>query len=96
MAAVSFSDTNVAVRRRSAARCVLTISGELFRLARKGFGLSALLIMVAVLAGCAGSIASPHVAQATDFGRLADGSCFLVLEYVAGRTLRATYGGDHG
>jgi serine/threonine-protein kinase len=37
----------------------------------------------------AGSIASPHVAQATDFGRLADGSCFLVLEYVGGRTLRS-------
>jgi serine/threonine-protein kinase len=40
----------------------------------------------------AGSIASPHVAQATDFGRLADGSCFLVLEYVGGRTLRAVLG----
>jgi serine/threonine protein kinase len=37
----------------------------------------------------AGSIADPHVAQATDFGRLADGSCFLVLEYVDGRTLRS-------
>jgi serine/threonine-protein kinase len=40
----------------------------------------------------AGSIASPHVAQATDFGRLADGSCFLVLEYVGGRTLRSVLG----
>jgi serine/threonine-protein kinase len=40
----------------------------------------------------AGSIASPHVAQATDFGQLADGSCFLVLEYVGGRTLRTILG----
>jgi serine/threonine protein kinase len=40
----------------------------------------------------AGSITSPHVAQATDFGRLADGSCFLVLEYVGGRTLRTDLG----
>jgi hypothetical protein len=39
-----------------------------------------------------GSIASPHVAQATDFGQLADGSCFLVLEYVGGRTLRTVLG----
>jgi serine/threonine protein kinase len=37
----------------------------------------------------AGNIADPHVAQATDFGRLADGACFLVLEYVNGRTLRS-------
>jgi hypothetical protein len=37
----------------------------------------------------AGRIANPHVAQATDFGRLADGGCFLVLEYVDGRTLRS-------
>jgi serine/threonine protein kinase len=37
----------------------------------------------------AGNIGDPHVAQATDFGRLADGSCFLVLEYVNGRTLRS-------
>jgi serine/threonine protein kinase len=37
----------------------------------------------------AGNITDPHVAQATDFGRLADGSCFLVLEYVNGRTLRS-------
>jgi serine/threonine protein kinase len=37
----------------------------------------------------AGKIAHPHIAQATDFGRLPDGSCFLVLEYVDGRTLRS-------
>jgi tRNA A-37 threonylcarbamoyl transferase component Bud32 len=36
----------------------------------------------------AGSIADPHVAHATDFGQLADGSSFLVLEYVEGTTLR--------
>ena len=29
----------------------------------------------------------PNVAAATDFGTLEDGSCFLVLEYVKGRTL---------
>ncbi|MFS8071226.1 MAG: serine/threonine-protein kinase, partial [Byssovorax sp.] len=29
----------------------------------------------------------PNVATATDFGTLEDGSCFLVLEYVKGRTL---------
>jgi serine/threonine protein kinase len=40
-------------------------------------------------ARAAASIATPHVAQATDFGLLADGSCFLVLEYVDGRTLRS-------
>jgi serine/threonine-protein kinase len=32
-------------------------------------------------------IVHPHVAAATDFGQLADGSYFLVLEYVAGETL---------
>jgi serine/threonine-protein kinase len=37
----------------------------------------------------AGNIQSPHVAAATDFGRLEDGSFFLVMEYVKGRTLRA-------
>jgi hypothetical protein len=37
----------------------------------------------------AGTVADPHVAQATDFGRLADGSCFLVLEYIDGQTLRS-------
>ncbi|MBL8742065.1 MAG: serine/threonine protein kinase, partial [Myxococcales bacterium] len=30
-----------------------------------------------------------HVAAATDFGELADGTRYLVLEYVRGRTLRA-------
>jgi serine/threonine-protein kinase len=35
-----------------------------------------------------GKIADPHVAHATDFGRLPNGACFLVLEYVEGRTLR--------
>jgi serine/threonine-protein kinase len=37
----------------------------------------------------AGNIQSPHVAAATDFGRLPNGSFFLVMEYVNGRTLRA-------
>ena len=37
----------------------------------------------------AGAIAHPNVAAATDFGRLGDGSFFLVLEYLEGRTLRA-------
>ncbi len=36
----------------------------------------------------AGSIDHPHVACATDSGKLPDGSFFLVLEYVAGDTLR--------
>src|SRR5258708_18104428 len=36
----------------------------------------------------AGRIRSPHVAAATDFGRLSDGAFFLVMEYVDGRTLR--------
>jgi serine/threonine-protein kinase len=36
----------------------------------------------------AGAIEHPNVAAATDFGRLADGSFFLVLEYVDGRSLR--------
>jgi len=36
----------------------------------------------------AGNIESPHVVAATDFGRLPDGSFFLVMEYVNGRTLR--------
>src|SRR5690242_17964715 len=34
----------------------------------------------------AGHITHPNVAQATDFGRLPNGSCFLVLDYVEGRT----------
>jgi eukaryotic-like serine/threonine-protein kinase len=37
----------------------------------------------------AGNIESPHVAAATDFGRLPGGSFFLVMEYVDGRTLRS-------
>jgi serine/threonine protein kinase len=37
----------------------------------------------------ASHIEHPNVASATDFGRLPDGSFFLVLEYVAGRTLRS-------
>lgn len=37
----------------------------------------------------AGNIQSPHVAAATDFGKLPDGSFFLVMEYVEGRTLRS-------
>jgi len=36
----------------------------------------------------ASHIEHPHVAAATDFGRLPDGSFFLVLELVTGRTLR--------
>jgi serine/threonine protein kinase len=37
----------------------------------------------------AGKIAHPNVAAATDFGRLDNGSFFLVLEYVAGHDLRS-------
>jgi serine/threonine-protein kinase len=37
----------------------------------------------------AGSIEHPNVVTATDFGRLPDGAFFLVMEYVAGRSLRA-------
>lgn len=37
----------------------------------------------------AGNIQSPHVAAATDFGRLPGGAFFLVMEFVNGRTLRA-------
>ncbi|MEO6574622.1 MAG: serine/threonine-protein kinase [Polyangiaceae bacterium] len=36
----------------------------------------------------AGRIAHPNVAAATDFGKLPEGSFFLVLEYVKGETLR--------
>ncbi len=36
----------------------------------------------------AANIDHPNVAAATDFGRLADGSIFLVLEYVQGQSLR--------
>lgn len=37
----------------------------------------------------AGNITHPNVAAATDFGQLSDGSFFLVLEYVDGKSLRA-------
>jgi tRNA A-37 threonylcarbamoyl transferase component Bud32 len=37
----------------------------------------------------AGNIAHPNVAAATDFGQLPDGSFFLVLEYVDGKSVRA-------
>jgi len=37
----------------------------------------------------AANIEHPNVATATDFGRLPDGSFFLVMEYVPGRSLRA-------
>jgi len=36
----------------------------------------------------AGNIEHPNVAAATDFGKLADGAVFLVLEFVSGRSLR--------
>src|SRR5690606_23569987 len=36
----------------------------------------------------AAHIDHPNVAAATDFGRLPDGSCYLVLELVRGRSLR--------
>jgi serine/threonine-protein kinase len=36
----------------------------------------------------AARITHPNVAAATDFGRLPDGSCYLVLEYVHGQSLR--------
>ena len=36
----------------------------------------------------AARITHPNVASATDFGRLADGACYLVLEYVQGKSLR--------
>ncbi|MEP7052831.1 MAG: serine/threonine-protein kinase [Pseudomonadota bacterium] len=36
----------------------------------------------------AGNIEHPNVAAATDFGKLPDGSVFLVLEFVSGRSLR--------
>jgi len=37
----------------------------------------------------AGRIDHPNIASATDFGRLPDGSFYLVLEFVGGQTLRA-------
>lgn len=36
----------------------------------------------------AGRVEHPHVATAQDFGQLPDGSFFLVLEYIRGRSLR--------
>jgi serine/threonine-protein kinase len=36
----------------------------------------------------AARITHPNVAAATDFGRLPDGACYLVLEYVQGKSLR--------
>ena len=42
----------------------------------------------------AGHIAHPNVAAATDFGRLDDGSFYLVLEYVEGRSLRVALAAD--
>jgi eukaryotic-like serine/threonine-protein kinase len=36
----------------------------------------------------AGNIEHPNVAGATDFGKLADGAVFLVLEFISGRSLR--------
>jgi hypothetical protein len=42
----------------------------------------------------AGKIDHRNVAAATNFGRMPDGSFFLVLEFVAGRSLRAEL--DHG
>ncbi len=38
----------------------------------------------------AARITHPNVAAATDFGRLPDGACYLVLEYVQGDSLRQT------
>jgi serine/threonine protein kinase len=40
----------------------------------------------------AAHIEHPNVAAATDFGKLEDGSCFLVLEYVEGQSLREAIG----
>jgi eukaryotic-like serine/threonine-protein kinase len=39
-------------------------------------------------ARAAGHIEHPHVAGATDFGKLKDGSVYLILEYIEGHTLR--------
>jgi serine/threonine-protein kinase len=39
-------------------------------------------------ARAAANIGNEHVVAATDFGKLADGSVFLVLEYIEGRNLR--------
>lgn len=43
----------------------------------------------------AGNIDHPNVAAATDFGRLEDGSFYLVLEYADGRDLRSVLN-EHG
>src|SRR5688572_19605659 len=40
----------------------------------------------------AGRIEHPNVAGATDFGRLDDGSFYLVLEYIEGRSLSSLLG----
>jgi hypothetical protein len=42
----------------------------------------------------AAHLSHPNAATATDFGELDDGSTFLVLEYVEGRTLRAVIDED--
>jgi serine/threonine-protein kinase len=44
-------------------------------------------------ATAAAHIEHPNVASATDFGKLDDGSFFLVLEYVEGQSLRDAVGG---
>src|SRR5262245_24211610 len=36
----------------------------------------------------AANLRHPNIAEATDFGRLPDGSFYLVMEYVEGTTLR--------
>jgi eukaryotic-like serine/threonine-protein kinase len=41
----------------------------------------------------AGKINHPNVAAASDFGRMPDGSFFIILEFVAGRSLRAELDG---
>ena len=41
----------------------------------------------------AAHIANPHVVSASDFGKLPDGSFFLVLEYINGQSLRALVDG---
>ena len=40
----------------------------------------------------AANIEHPNIVNATDFGKLPDGSFFLVMEYVAGRSLRLELG----
>ena len=42
----------------------------------------------------AGRIEHPHVAAATDFGKLDDGSFYLILEYVEGRSLGSVIDSD--